>query len=40
MEDDVPLVSLLLLQEMTKPLIDACMDVDLLDLIYKMLIFG
>lgn len=40
MEDDIALVSLLPLREMTKSLVDTCMDVDLLDLIYKMLIFG
>ncbi len=40
MEDDIALVSLLPLREMTKSLVDTCMDADLLDLIYKMLLFA
>ena len=40
MEDDIGLELLLPLREMTKSLVDTCMDADLLDLIYKMLVFG
>ena len=38
MEDDLDLVSLLSLREMTKTLVDACKDAGLLDLICKLLL--
>ena len=40
MEDDIPLVSLTPLREMTKSLVDTCMDANLLDFVYKLLILG
>ena len=38
MEDDLDLVSLIPLRELTKALVDTCQDVSLLDLIYKLLL--
>ncbi len=38
MEDDIDLGSLAPLREMTKALVDACQDVGLLDLVYKLLL--
>jgi hypothetical protein len=37
MEDDIDLVSLIPLRDLTKALVDACMDASLLDLIAKLL---
>ena len=38
MEEDIDLVSLNPLRDLTKALVDTCQDVGLLDLIYKLLI--
>lgn len=38
MEDDTDLVQLIPLRDLTKALVDACMDASLLDLISKMLL--
>lgn len=37
MEDDIDLVSLTPLRDLTKALVDTCQDAGLLDLIYKLL---
>jgi len=37
MEDDIDLVSLIPLRDLTKALVDTCMDASLLDLIAKLL---
>ena len=40
MEDDNDLALLIPLREFTKSLVDTCVDVSLLDLVYKLLLNG